>query len=452
MAIELRHRARTAERSEPIDPSQTGPRTRLPESSSTGRIDSDRPHTERHSVLPERPSAVPARRSRVTRPSVRPSAFGVPRTSAPPAPERAGSTRPREDGRLAGSHGKPAKRDSAPPHPSAASQRSLLEEARSPTEPAEDVPVSSQIVAKRPRLDAPSVSTRTPEGARARAVKTDIEELLPISQGVKSLPRPPRLPSFEVVQQPAPAPRRFPWASLAVFAVALTASLAPLFHYRVESKQTEPAASAVSSAPALLRSRAGEEAAASTLGSRAPGSSETSTAALPSDLRAPSQASASPALDKLVGVVAQPLPVSSLGLSTRAAAASPTAAERIERAFWGQPKRVQQALLAEAERALHADDERLAETLFARALDFSVDDAQSAYGLARVRLAQGDLEGAEGWVLTAIKQRPRRAEYRALHAEILQRFGRGSEAQLERALARSLPPAAPHFPAATRSR
>jgi len=113
---------------------------------------------------------------------------------------------------------------------------------------------------------------------------------------------------------------------------------------------------------------------------------------------------------------------------------------------------VHQALLEEGERALAADDERLAETLFARARDFDGDDAQGAFGLARVRLAQGDLDGAEGWVLLAIRQRPRRAEYRALHAEILQRFGRGPEAQLERALARSMPRATPHFPAETRSR
>jgi thioredoxin-like negative regulator of GroEL len=131
---------------------------------------------------------------------------------------------------------------------------------------------------------------------------------------------------------------------------------------------------------------------------------------------------------------------------------TPTAAERVERAFWGQPKRVQQALLAEGERALLANDERLAETLFARARDFAGDEAQGAYGLARVRLAQGDLEGAQGWIGQAIKQWPRRAEYRALHAEILQRFGRGAEAQLERALARSLPRPSPDFPAETQSR
>lgn len=442
MAIELRHRARTAERTEPIDPSQTGPRTRLPESSSIdARVDSDRPHAdrphaERHSASPDRPSAVPARRARVTRPSMRPSAFGMPRSSAPPgsahategaprSPEHAGAARAREDVRLTAPL---SRRDSAPPQVSAAA---LL----ASTEPADDVPVSSQIIAKRPRLGTASgsarppesglrASARSPEGTPRAAIKTDIEELLPISQGVKSLPRPPRLPSFEAAQQPGPAPRRFPWASLAVFAVALMASLAPLFHYRVESNQSEPRA-------------------ARTAANVVQGASTTSAPLIGNTA----------AVTGVVGEVVRPVPVVTQALgATPAALTTPTAAERIERAFWGQPNRVQQALLAEGERALQADDERLAETLFARALDFSADDAQGAYGLARVRLAQGDLDGAEGWVVTAIKQRPRRGEYRALHAEILQRFGRGAEAQLERALARSLPRTAPHFPAATRSR
>jgi hypothetical protein len=287
--------------------------------------------------------------------------------------------------------------------------------------------VGTTTLSVRPPESGLRLSARALEGTPRVAVKTDIEELLPISQGVKSLPRPPRLPSFEAAQQPSPTPRRFPWASLAVFAVALMASLAPLFHYRVESNQSQPRA-------------------ARTVTNGVPGvsASKTAKAALTSDTSA---------VTAVVGEVVHPLPVVSSGLvASQPALAAPTAAERIERAFWGQPNRVQQALLAEGERALQADDDRLAETLFARALDFSADDAQGAYGLARVRLAQGDLDGAEGWVLTAIKQRPRRAEYRALHAEILQRFGRGAEAQLERALARSLPHAAPHFPAATRSR
>jgi hypothetical protein len=268
-------------------------------------------------------------------------------------------------------------------------------------------------------------SARAAAGSLRPAVKTDIEELLPISQGVKSLPRPPRLPSFEATQQPAPAPRRFPWASLVVFAVVLAASLAPLFHYRVESHQSEPARSLRAEASAVVRS----------------GAQPILRADAQPILRADARGGASAPLLSAVKPASEPLTVS-----------TPTAAERVERAFWGQPKRVQQALLAEGERALLANDERLAETLFARARDFAGDEAQGAYGLARVRLAQGDLEGAQGWIGQAIKQWPRRAEYRALHAEILQRFGRGAEAQLERALARSLPRPSPDFPAETQSR
>jgi hypothetical protein len=261
------------------------------------------------------------------------------------------------------------------------------------------------------------------------AVTTDIEQLLPISQGVKSLPRPPRLPTFEPNLQTMPAPRRFPWASLIVFAVVLAASLAPIFHYRGERNQAEPK-------PPLRGASAGPRAGDTSLASpRA--RFDTSTERVVSPL--PSVSSSASSFDSAPGEAARAAPIVS-------------AVERIERAFWGEPARVHQALLEEGERALRADDERLAESLFARARDFDGDDAGGAFGLARVRLAQDDLEGAEGWILLAIRQRPRRAEYRALHAEILQRFGRGPEAQLERALARSMPRATPHFPAGTRSR
>jgi hypothetical protein len=422
MAIELRHRARTAERSEPIDPSQTGPRTRLPDSSSNLRShaeeprastdprQSDRPSNDRHSVVPDRHSSMPASRARVSRPSMRPSAFGMPRTSAPPAPDSAPRVResaPPGELRLRADEPRPSTRSRAEATRAstnssraeatrASTNSSRAEATRASTQFADDVPASSQIVQKRPRVGAPPP-----------AVTTDIEELLPISQGVKSLPRPPRLPSVEVAQQPAPTPRRFPWASLTFFAVMLTASLVPLFHYRGEGKQSEPR---------VLRAEL---------------------RALEPEPRVEPAGPSAPAANVSFAPTVTALP---------------TAVERIERALWGQPKRVQQALIEEGERALRADDERLAETLFARSRDFDGDDARGAYGLARVRLAQGDLEGAEGWVLLAIRQHPRRAEYRALHAEILQRFGRGPEAQLERALARSLPTATPHFPAETRSR
>jgi len=433
MAIELRHSARTVERSEPSDPLQTGPRARLTELGS--HADDNAPTTsviERPSERPgsERHSGTPARRSRVTRPSMRPSAFGMPRSSAPPGSEvndasvfgALGSRA--EDPRASTTRGSTppgrpaAKRESLPPHAGAAPPRAGSARThasppgradsapfeRSPTEEPGDSPGISQTVRVRARVTAPPP-----------AVRTDIEELLPISQGVKSLPRPPRMPSFEPSLQATPAPRRFPWASLVVFGVVLAASLAPLFHYRGERKQVEPVAP--------QRETSVRAAETSNVQMAAPTASPASAFSLARGQGARFERA-------LAGQPPASTPASTM------ANAVPSAVERIERAFWGEPARVHQALLEEGERALHADDERLAETLFARARDFDGDDAQGAFGLARVRLAQGDLEGAEGWVLLAIRKRPRRAEYRALHAEILQRFGRGPEAQLERALAR----------------
>lgn len=369
MATELRNRAREAEQSEQPDPSQTGARPRL-----DGARLSERPS----------PVPVPARGSRITRPSIRPSAFGIPRSSVAPAasPSSAPAAPVSTHGSAGG--GLPAARPGNEPPVAHTARAASSREQTTPIDKRAQVPVP--------------------------AVKTDIEELLPISQGVKSLPRPPRLPTFEPAHSSHPAPRRIPWASLSVFAVMLVGSLAPLTHYRGE-RQVEPA--------------------------DAEQDLDDGAAAL---VTAPLQSA--PAAAPLVTVGAP--------LSTHAS--KPSAVDRIEGAFWGDPVRVHEALLEEAERALSADDMRLAETLFARALDFrsdaESDDARGAYGLSRVRLGQSDLEGAEGWLLLAIRQRPRHAEYRALHAEILQRRGRGSEAQLERTLARSLA----HFPAETRSR
>jgi tetratricopeptide (TPR) repeat protein len=213
----------------------------------------------------------------------------------------------------------------------------------------------------------------------AKSIKTDIEELLPISQ-VKSLPRPPRVPTFDSQPPPPPRARRFPWLSLGVFAMVLVASGITLWHYRgLGPDGVDPRG-----APHLVAQLSGD---------------------------------------------------------------SPAVA-RIERTFWGKPEQVRLALLEEADRALETNDERIAELLYARARELPGDRSLAAHGLARVRLAQGDLEGAEGWILSAIQEKPKNPGHHALYADVLMRQGRGSEAQLERALARSLA----HFSQKTRVR
>jgi hypothetical protein len=388
MATESRHRARTAERNEPPDPAQTGAHARLGAAreadARTGHPSDDESSIVRETAhfearaeldrLSERPSGTPARRSRVTRPSMRPSAFGMPRVSQPVSASVSSAG---------------AKRESSPPpsgaRPSEATARTTAKRAAARTQ--------AEPSKKRPPVYVPP------------PVKTDIEELLPITQGVKSLPRPPRVPTFEQATH-LPAPRRFPWASLSVFGVMLAASFVPLLHYRGE-RQDAPSSLAAEPAQGRLTTR--------------PASSERNEpgATSPRTVGQPG----------VGGIEVQVEPASLTRLAAGAPAPSTTlpAVQRIERAFAGQPSRLHLALIEEGDRVLRAGDERLAELLFARALDFS-DDARGAFGLARVRLAQGDLDGAEGWIVIAIRQHPQRQEYRALHAELLQRRGRASSA------------------------
>jgi hypothetical protein len=216
--------------------------------------------------------------------------------------------------------------------------------------------------------------------------------LLPISQGVKSLPRPPRFPAIEAAPDGL-LTRRFPWSSLAVFAVMLAASATTIYRY---SELHAPRSS-----------------------SELPRESVALTASAP---RAPASRTPAPSAIQTVG----------------ASADERDAVQRIAGGLWVEPTRMRETLLAEGERALEARDERLAELLFGRAFELDSRDARAEYGLARVRLAQGDLEGAEGWLLSAIAKQQREPSYRRLHADVLDARNRHAEAEIERALARSL--------------
>jgi tetratricopeptide (TPR) repeat protein len=90
------------------------------------------------------------------------------------------------------------------------------------------------------------------------------------------------------------------------------------------------------------------------------------------------------------------------------------------------------ALLREGDRALLRRNAGQAEQAFNRILELDALNARAPYGLARVRLAQGNLKDAEEWIQIAIRRRPRRAAYHALYAEILTALGREDEALEER--------------------
>lgn len=316
--------------------------------------------------------------ARPKRPSVRPSAFGLPFAGV-----RAKTATPD------GTHGDAASSERALPPLSEAAA-----EAR-----AAGTSGIKRIAARDQRSAAPNAaatrSTRAaphthagPEAHAAPAsphlpvpVTTDIEELLPISQAVKSLPRPPRL-SGDSQPPPAPTPRRFPWASLTVFALVLAASSVPLFHYSDMREQPRSEADDARGQPAAQR--------------------------------APVQRHA------------------------RTQSSVHTAVAWLEREHSGQRERLPAALLAAGERALDTRDGRLAEAFYARAYELAPSDARAEVGLARVRLLQGDLEGAEGWLLAALAKEPQIAEYRLLHADVLERRGQPVEAKSERAKARSI--------------
>lgn len=231
-----------------------------------------------------------------------------------------------------------------------------------------------------------------------RSITTDMEQLLPLN-----LPKPPPLPTFEEPPSPA-ASRKSPWASVGVFALALVASTISLVHYarHVPAHVDAPSASERLFLGALT----------------------------------PSLAAAASALPAVVGMplAPRPEPLSEV----RGSSPEHQAARRIEQALAAAEKPLDEALFARGIEALAAGDERLAESLFGRLIDRNPKSADGAFGLARVRLAQNDLEAAEGWIRLAIAERPRDPAYRLLHADLLQRAGQPLEAQTERTHARGL--------------
>ena len=140
---------------------------------------------------------------------------------------------------------------------------------------------------------------------------------------------------------------------------------------------------------------------------------------------------------------AQPEPPAPQGQNVEASAPEPAAPApdplaALELRLPSDPAEASDALVKHALTKLEAGDTNLAEALVSRALKLDDRNPRAAYALARVRLAQGNLEGAEGWAVLAVERRPRRTEYRALYAQVLERLGRTSDAEYERAQIRAL--------------
>lgn len=333
------------------------------------------------------------------RASVRPSAFGAPRKSQPPtalAPSSSSEFSSRADGRA--SPGDEHERE-----PRHEPHERVLEAARllDAVAPALREMLPDDLLTPGPAHfdeDAPRLPNQRARGVEHLVARSSAE----FSARVDSRPSTPRtasdptrasgpppassvpvvLPSVRVSLPVPPqnARSKRPWLSLVLFGGMIALSVVPLLRYAQSPEELAPA------------QRTAEPAAQNAAASLTPVArgSEPST-------------SPAPALEQAEGS--------------------------------GGREQLIASLLSEGNHALETDDIREAERMFGRALELAEDNPRAAYGLARIRLIQNNLSGAEGWIQLALRKRPRRAPYHALYAEVLSRMGRVTEARDEQARA-----------------
>ena len=263
--------------------------------------------------------------------------------------------------------------------------------------PAEEPAAASPVSARAPE-GALRLAARAPEGALRPPVGTASALATPEPVGQRPSgdeltrherdPRVPmsnsqfatRLSRLNVPSPPSSAAKsrersRRPLASIALFAGMLTLSAMPLLRYLQQSEE-----------PLARKQQAGEPVSESS--SQAAGAERVSAASAP------------------------------------VLASEPASTEEKQQTIM--------ALVAEANRALELGDAPQAERLFGRVIALDEDNPRAAFGLSRIRLSQGNLSGAEGWIQLAILKRPRRAAYHLQYAEILERLGNHREAGEER--------------------
>jgi Flp pilus assembly protein TadD len=151
---------------------------------------------------------------------------------------------------------------------------------------------------------------------------------------------------------------------------------------------------------------------------------------------APARAAEAPPRPALA-LLAEPAPVAAQLAPTAPppeALRPPSLAERMNEMLTSMPKNADAAsdyLFERATRAEREGDTAFAEALLGHAFELDEKNPHPAFAMARIRFAQGNLSGAEGWVARAVQLRPRRAEYRRLYAKILDALGRPRQAQHE---------------------
>jgi hypothetical protein len=285
------------------------------------------------------------------------------------------------------------------------------------------VPPASLPAPKPPASFAPPATSETKSKPALPAqpdFRAEGEELVPLPDVTQSLPSIPLAAMLPLRELAAPAESGGrTLLQIGAFAIVLAASVVSVLRYAgVLGVSAAPVSAEASSASPLVMAI---EPAAPPL-PRTAVAAPVARAALPA------------AAGRLAGdepaPAAEPAPV----------AQDPVTAEveRIVASLAGLPAGRADALVDAADRALGRGEERLAETLLGRALKIDEKHPRAAYTLARVRFAQNNLEGAEGWVLVAIRARPRVVEYHSLYADILAKQGHSSHARRERHKARNL--------------
>ncbi len=369
---------------------------------------------------------------RISRPSVRPSAFGAPRansrSSVPPAKPSAPAppatpvspealnTKSRAAGGAIGDHPS-AERDAD--YDADTSPGLIVSALASPihqdfSAESDSLPPASALPPRNPaaalqRSVLPVARPITTPGASSSGGPP-----LQLVLSRTSLPDAP--PAMLAPVQPAQGrpeePRRAATSSIAIFAAMLCAAGVPLARYALGSERaTSNAMPRAAASPPLQRLAA--------MGARAAQPIGAAQAAATSESPAPS---------------AQPL-APSPPVTTTSHKRPHARADRLAEIMSSLPAETEPAskyLLDHAVRAKDSGQSQLAETLLGRASELDDRNPHPAYELAKLRFEQGNFEGAEGWIANAIRLRPRRAEYRALYAQVLTRLGREREARDER--------------------
>jgi tetratricopeptide (TPR) repeat protein len=262
---------------------------------------------------------------------------------------------------------------------------------------ADPTPTGPRRKVRRPDLSVDVAGSDDP--VEPPSFRADLEELLPLVSTKSSMPPLPAMPELSA-QRPRPHDPRWTRFSLAIFGAMLAASALPLARY----------AGLVSS------NHAGRPPAIQLAMPVAPSE--------PRPIMVVVEARGS-AGEQSQETGAQP------GVQLQALPADPmlAALERVEGELASDAVTAADQLLAHGLKALAAGDQRFAEALFGRALKLDDDNPRAYYGLAQIRLAEGNLQGAEGWILAALRKRPRRAEYHSLYARLLEGLGRPEEAR-----------------------